>query len=127
VRLVTLDARNAGELDAALRAIPRSAADGVLVAGDFLFVTNVAKIARTVRKTKLPAMAPWMHNPDDGLLMSYGVNLKELGRHAAIFVDKILKGSKPADLPIEQINKYELVIDLRVANEQGIKVPQELP
>jgi putative ABC transport system substrate-binding protein len=52
--------------------------------------------------------------------------IQELGRHAAIFVDKILKGSKPADLPIEQINKYELVIDLRVANEQGIKVPQEL-
>ena len=58
--------------------------------------------------------------------MSYGVNLKELGRHAAIFVDKTLKGGKPADLPIEQINKYELVIDLRVANELGIKVPQEL-
>ena len=126
VRLVTLDARNAGELDAALRTVPRSGADGVLVAGDFLFATNERKIARTVRKAKLPAIVSWMQNPDDGLLMSYGVNLKELGRHAAIFVDKILKGAKPADLPIEQINKYELVIDLRVANEQGIKVPQEL-
>ena len=66
MRLVTLDARDAGELDAALQALPRSAADGVLVAGDFLFATNEREIARAVRKAKLPAMVPWMQNPDDG-------------------------------------------------------------
>ena len=58
--------------------------------------------------------------------MSYGPDLKESARKLAVYVDKILKGSKPGDLPIEQISKYDLVIDLRVACEQGIKVPQEL-
>jgi putative tryptophan/tyrosine transport system substrate-binding protein len=58
--------------------------------------------------------------------MSYGVGLRDAGRKVATYVDKILKGAKPADLPIEQISKYELVIDLRVAKELDLKVPQEL-
>ena len=58
--------------------------------------------------------------------MSYGASTKEMGRQAAGYADKILKGAKPADLPIEQSSKYDLVIDLRVARELGLKVPQEL-
>ena len=58
--------------------------------------------------------------------MSYGPDSKEIGRKVAVYVDKILKGAKPADLPIEQISKYELVVNLRVARELGIKMPQDL-
>ena len=61
-----------------------------------------------------------------GALMSYGPDLKEAGRKMAGYVDRILKGARPADLPIEQIAKYELVIDLRVAQELGLKVPQDV-
>jgi putative ABC transport system substrate-binding protein len=67
-----------------------------------------------------------MQKPEDGLLMSYGVNIKEIGRRAALFVDRIFKGAKPADLPIEQISKYELIVDLRAARALGVKAPQEL-
>jgi len=60
------------------------------------------------------------------MLLSYGPNLKEMNHRAAVYVDRILKGAKPADLPIEQGSKFELIIDLRVARELGIKVPQDL-
>jgi len=126
VRLVVLDARNATELATVLHTLSRNTADGVLVAGDFLFNTNVATIASAVRKSKLSAIVPWMQKPEGGLLMSYGVNIKEIGRHAAVFVDRILKGAKPADVPIEQISNYELIVDLRAARALGVKVPQEL-
>ena len=58
--------------------------------------------------------------------MSYGPNYKDVGRKVAVYVDKILKGAKPADLPIEQLSKYELIIDLRVARELKLNVPQDL-
>ena len=126
VQLVTLDARNAVELDAALRALQRGAADGVLVTGDILFRVNRSKVTQAVRKARLPATFPFREYHEDRALMSYGPNLRDTGRKMAVYVDKILKGAKPADLPIEQMSKYELVVDLRVARELGLDVPQEL-
>jgi putative ABC transport system substrate-binding protein len=79
-----------------------------------------------VARTKLPGIFPWRDYHDAGVLMSYGANIKEMGRQAAAYVDKILKGAKPADLPIAQSSKYDLVINLRVARQLGLKVPQEL-
>jgi putative ABC transport system substrate-binding protein len=125
LQVTTLDAQNSAELEAALRAIPPSA-HGFVVAGDILFVVNRFKIARALREARMPAIFVVRTSSDDGLLMSYGPNLKEAMRRMSVYVDKILKGAKPADLPIEQISKYELVIDLRVARELGIKVPQDL-
>jgi len=69
---------------------------------------------------------PWRGFHEYGVLMSYGPDPNELMRRGAYYVDKILKGAKPGDLPIEQVSKVDLVIDLRVAREMGIKVPQEL-
>jgi putative ABC transport system substrate-binding protein len=126
VQLVAFDVRNQRELDAALLALPRSGVDGVLVTTGHVLRLNKSKVARAIRKAKLPAMFPYREYHDDGVLMSYGPNTQEVGRKMAFYVDKILKGAKPADLPIEEMSTYQLVIDLRVARELGIKVPQEL-
>jgi putative tryptophan/tyrosine transport system substrate-binding protein len=126
LKLVTWDVREAADIDAAFRAKSHSATDAVLVAADHLFLTNKAKLAWNVRRVRLPAMVPWRENLGDGLLMSYGPNLTEVMRRAAIYVDKILKGAKPNDLPIEQVSKYELIIDLRVARALGLEVSQEM-
>jgi putative ABC transport system substrate-binding protein len=126
LQLLKLAAGNAGELDAVLHALPRSGAHALLIAGDGFFYMNRAKIAAATRKARLPAMAPSKEYQADGLLASYGPSLKETARKMAAYVDKILKGAKPADLPIEQISNYELVINLRVARAMGLKVPQDL-
>jgi putative ABC transport system substrate-binding protein len=126
VQLVYLDARNADELTSALGAISRSAASGVLISGDALLHANKPRIAQAVRKARLPSVSPYKDYHEEGVLMSYGPNLIAVGRKLAVYVDKILKGARPADLPIEEMSTYELVINLRVAKEIGISVPQAL-
>ena len=126
MQVVAVDARSAAELDAALRRLQHRAHDGFMVSSDLLFLTNRAKVAAAVAKAKLPGIFPWRDYHDVGVLMSYGASTREMGRRAAAYVDKILKGAKPADLPVEQSSKYELVIDLRVAHELGLKVPEIL-
>ena len=126
MQIVAVYARNAKELDAALRGLQHHASDGIMVSSDVLFLGNRAKVAAAVARARLPGIFPWRDYHDVKVLMSYGASSKEMGRQAAGYVDKILKGAKPADLPIEQSSKYELVIDLRVARELGLKVPQEL-
>ena len=126
IHIVALNARNADELDSALRGVHRSAGDAFTVSSDVFFLANKAKIAEAVAKAKLPAIFPQRDYHDAGVLMSYGASLKEMGRQAAVYADKILKGAKPGELPIEQMSKYELVVNLRVARAMGLKVPQEL-
>ena len=124
VRLVKLDARNDAEIDRVLGTIRRRSADGLLVSGDLFFLASKGKLTWAVREAKLPAVFPLKEY--HGALVSYGSDLTEAGRRMANYVDRILRGAKPADLPIEQITKYELIVDLRVAQELGLKVPQEL-
>ncbi len=126
VRLVILDARNAAEMDAAVHAIPRSAADAVLVSGDLLALANRDKIAQAVRKARLPAMFPFKKYHEAGVLMSYGANYEVAMSQIGTYIDRILKGAKPSELPIEQVSRYDFVINLRVAREMGIEVPQAL-
>jgi putative ABC transport system substrate-binding protein len=126
MQIVEVDARNAAELDAVLRGLQHRASDGFMVSSDVFFLANRAKVAAAVARAKLPGMFPGRDYHDAGVLMSYGTSTKEMGRQAAAYVDKILKGARPADLPIEQSSKYALVIDLRVARQLGLKVPQEL-
>jgi putative ABC transport system substrate-binding protein len=123
LQLVLLDARNAAEIDAAFQAIAASRPDGVLLAPDFLFVQHKEKIETGVRAARLPAMSP---TKEIALVMSYGPDVREGIRRTASYVDKILKGAKPADLPVEQISDFKLVIDLRVARAMGFEVPQAL-
>jgi putative tryptophan/tyrosine transport system substrate-binding protein len=126
VQIETFDARNIQELDGALQAMRASKPDAIFVGGDTIFLRAVAKIAEAVRTTKLPAIFPYREYHAPGALMSYGPSMKDVGRRVAGYVDKILKGAKPSGLPIEQVTKYELIINLRQAREIGIEVPPEL-
>ncbi|MGH9578815.1 MAG: ABC transporter substrate-binding protein, partial [Terriglobales bacterium] len=126
IQVVAVDARNAVELDAALRRLRHRASDGVMVSSDLLFLANRAKVAAAVARARLPGMFPGRDYHDAGILMSYGTNLKEAMRRAAAYVDKILKGAKPSELPIEQLSSYEFVVNLRVAREMGINIPQSI-
>jgi ABC-type uncharacterized transport system substrate-binding protein len=126
LQLVKLDARNETELRAVLQALERGTADGAIVSNDLVYRSTVSKVAQVIRKAKLPAIFTYRQYLNEGGLMSYGPDPRDVGRKLAVYVDKILKGAKPADLPIEQLSKYELVIDLRVARELNLTVPREL-
>ena len=125
LELIVLDVHPAG-IDAALAGIERTSTHAILVAADILFLDNRAKIASRILKSKIPAIFPATEYHDAGVFMSYGPNLTYVNRRLAHYVDKILKGAKPAEVPIEQISNYELVIDLRVARRLGLHVPEEL-
>ncbi len=126
LQLETFDARGTGDLDAALRALQRSAPHAVLIASDLALLTENAKIASAIRKARIPAIFPWKEYHEHGALMSYGPNLKDTLRRVASYVVRILKGAKPADLPIEEVSQFDLVFDLRVARELKLEVPQSL-
>jgi len=126
MHLVPFDARTGAELDISLHAIQRTAPDAVLVASDLGLLRERAKIASAIRKARIPAVFPWREYHEPGALMSYGPDLRDVTRRTASYVVKILKGTKPSDLPVEEISKFDLVIDLRLAHELGINVPQEL-
>jgi putative ABC transport system substrate-binding protein len=126
VHLETFEARNSAEIDESLRAIQRSAPGAILVASDLVLLTEKARIVSAIRKARIPAMFPWKEYHKQGALMSYGPDLKDVTRRTAFYVVKILKGAKPSDLPVEEVSKFDLVIDLRIAQELKIEVPQEL-
>jgi len=126
VRLQTLDARNTRELDVVLQSLDKNPPEAILVGGDGLYLGHKEKVAAAVRKARVPAMFTHDDYHEHGALMSYGPSLREPARLAAGYVDKILKGAKPSDLPIEQISRFELIVDLRLARELGIDVPREL-
>jgi len=100
--------------------------DGVLNADNPLFVTHRVRLAEAVAGSRLPAIYPARLYVEAGGLMSHGPNLPDLWRHAAVYVDKILKGAKPADLPVEQPTTFELVINLKAARALGLTIPQSL-
>jgi putative tryptophan/tyrosine transport system substrate-binding protein len=123
VRLQYLDVRAAKDIEAALQAAGKDRADAVLVLQSFVLNSHRKKIVDLAVKSRLPAIyyAPeWV---EDGGLMSYGVSFTDLNRRAAIYVDKILKGTKPAELPVEQPIKFEFVINLKAAKQIGLIIP----
>ncbi len=123
VQLQFVEARSPGELDSAFRAISGQGAGAILVLSDPVFTTHRARIVELVAKTRLPAMYGIRDAAEAGGLMSYGPDYAELGRRSATYVDRILKGAKPADLPVEQPTKFELVVNLKTAKALGIAVP----
>ncbi len=101
-------------------------ADAIFVPADSMFYQYRVRLAQLAVKTRLPAMWGLREQAEVGGLMAYATDLHDLGRRAAIFVDKILKGAKPADLPVEQPTKFELVINLKTAKALGLTIPPSL-
>lgn len=107
----------------AWRAAGKERADALLLLGSPIFFSHRKELANLAVKSRLPATYNRPEYVADGGLMSYGVNSSDLLRRAATFVDKILKGAKPADLPVEQPTKFEFIINLKAAKQIGLTIP----
>jgi putative ABC transport system substrate-binding protein len=123
VRLQPLEARGPNEIDSAFAAMTRERAGTVIVLADTMLVAHRTRIADLAAKSRLPAVYGLTDHAEVGGLMAYGLNIADLYRRAATYVDKILKGAKPADLPVEQPMKFEFVINLKTAKQIGLTIP----
>ena len=126
VTLQSFEVRDPADFDNAFVAITRARPDALLTLGDPLMVTYRASVATFALNAGLPAMFTHRQFVEVGGLMSYGANFPDLFRRAARYVDKILKGAKPADLPVEQPTKFELFLNLSTAKKLGLVVPPTL-
>jgi putative ABC transport system substrate-binding protein len=124
--LQPLDMRGPEDFEAAFATATRGNAQALVTFDDALTNSHRTRIVALAVSSHLPAMYGLREFPDDGGLMSYGPNFVDLFRRAATFVDKILKGAKPADLPVEQPTKFEFVINRRTANALGLAIPPGL-
>jgi len=114
------------QLDAVVEEIARQRSQAVVVVTDAMYLTERAKLQELMQTTRLPVAYALREHVVAGGLLSYGANLAANYRHAATYVDKILKGAKPADLPVEQTTKFELVINLKTAKSLGINIPKDI-
>jgi len=127
LELQSVEVSRVEDLDGAFSAITNQRAQGLVLPGaNPVGFMNRGKIVDFAQRNRLPAMYPTKEYVDAGGLMSYGPSLPDLFRHAAIYVDKILKGAKPANLPVEQPTKFELVINLKTAKALGLAIPPSL-
>jgi putative ABC transport system substrate-binding protein len=123
VKLQYLDVLNPKDIETAFRAAGKGRADAVLVQSTPVLFSQRRQTTDLAVKNRLPAIYDTTEFLEDGGLMSYGANRSDLFRRAAVYVDKILKGAKPADLPVEQPTKFELVINLKTAKQIGLTIP----
>src|SRR6266436_6242029 len=123
VKLQYLDILSPKDIETAFRAASKGSADAVLIIAGPVFVLQRAQLVDLAEKARLPAMYPQTEYTEAGGLMYYGTNNPDLSRRAATYVDKILKGAKPADLPVEQPTKFEFIINLKAAKQIGLTIP----
>jgi putative ABC transport system substrate-binding protein len=126
VQLQVLQVRERQEIDDAFAAMARRRAEALLVVSDPMLFAQLERIVDLAARHRLPGIFEWREFAQAGGLMSYGTNIADMYRRLATYVDKILKGAKPSDLPIEQPTKYELVINLKTAKALGLTIPQPL-
>jgi putative ABC transport system substrate-binding protein len=126
IQLQPVRARTPDELDTAFSAMARARANALIVLADPIFFLHRQRLADLEAKNRLPAMYGLTEHAEAGGLMAYSANFAEVARRAATHVDKILKGAKPGDLPIEQPTMFELVINLKTAKALGLTIPQSL-
>ena len=126
VRLHLLEARAPNEFDGVFTEMATRRATAVLVVADGLFVSHGKKLADLEAKYQLPSMHTLSSNVEAGSLMSYGPDIVAVWRRTAVLVDRVLKGAKPADLPVQQPTTYELVINLSRARALGLTIPPSL-
>jgi putative ABC transport system substrate-binding protein len=121
-----VEAHGPGDLDGVFATITKEGARAAVVVSGTMFYANRVQLVEHALKSHLPMMCNYREYVAAGCLMAYGFDLPDLFRRAAIYVDKILKGAKPADLPIEQATKFELVINLQTAKALGLTIPPSL-
>ena len=126
VQLHSLETRSLGEFDKAFEDAIRARVDALAILPAPVFVTNRKRIVDFAAKQRLPSIYHLREFVDSGGLIAYGPDRSDLFRRAATFVDKILRGAKPADLPVERPTKFELVINLKTAKALGLAIPQSL-
>ncbi len=114
---------NAKDIAVAFRAAAEGRADGVIVLGSLILNSHRSQIVELAAKSRLPATYSRPEYIEAGGLMTYGVNINDLFRRAAIYVDKILKGAKPGKLPVEQPTKFEFIINLKAAKRIDLTIP----
>jgi ABC-type uncharacterized transport system substrate-binding protein len=118
--------RTPEEFATAFSAISRAHAQALYLLENPLFYQQKMTLAKLASKARLPAIYGWRGFADAGGLMSYGANYEDLMRRSAVYIDKILKGANPGDLPVEQPTKFELVVNLKTAKTLGITIPQSI-
>jgi putative ABC transport system substrate-binding protein len=123
VKLKVLGVRTPGDLNKIFPALTKERADALAVSDNTIFFTHRKQIVEFATKSRLPTVFALKEYVEAGGLMSYGVNVADLFRRAATYVDRILKGAKPADLPVEQPTKFELIINLKTAKQIGLTIP----
>ncbi len=126
LQLVLLRAIDEHEIDEAMENLIQQRAAALIVSGDVLFYGRRAEIAELGLRYKIPTSCPFRDQTVAGCLMSYGANPAETQRQAGNYVGRILKGEKPADLPVQQPTKFELAINLKTAKALGLTIPQSL-
>jgi putative ABC transport system substrate-binding protein len=123
---VTTPANDAAEIQRAIDAFAREPKGSLLVVPDITTTVNRGLIVTLAARNRLPAVYPFGFFVRDGGLMSYGVDADDRFRQSASYIDRILKGSKPADLPVQQPTKFELVINLNTVKALGLTIPRSL-
>jgi putative ABC transport system substrate-binding protein len=126
IQVQPVEVQGAASFDGAFARMVKDRAEGLVLFEDAMFATERARIAALAAQARLPAIYGQRNSVDDGGLMSYGPSIVDAYRNAGNFVDRILKGAKPADLPVEQPTKFELVINLKTAKALGLTIPQSL-
>jgi putative ABC transport system substrate-binding protein len=126
VQIRPIGVKDSGDFDEAFASVQRERADALYALGDSLVSSNRKRIADFATKNRLPAMFTTKQSVEAGGLVSYGTSFFDLFHRSAVYVDKILKGTKPGDLPVEQPTKFDLVINLKTAKAIGLKIPPPL-
>jgi putative tryptophan/tyrosine transport system substrate-binding protein len=126
VKILSLPIRKPDDIEGAVRRLRGERGAALLLLGDFVLTTNMRQIARQALEYRIPAAYTLRGFVDEGGFMSYGTSFEDLYRRSARFVDKILRGAKPGDLPIEQPTKFDLLINLKTAKTIGVSVPRAL-
>jgi putative ABC transport system substrate-binding protein len=126
IKILPLQADTPQKIESAFIAMTQDRAGALVVATDAYFTQQRRQIAELALKHRLPAISGIRENAEAGILMSYGQDPADLWRRSTMYVDKILKGAKPGDLPVEQPTKFSLVINRKTAKALGITLPQEL-
>jgi len=126
VKVLAVEARNRDEIERGIALMADEGTQGVIVFGDAAFVNERRHIAELAIKYRLPSISTMSEFAEAGGLITYGQNTDNNFNHAATYVDKIFKGAKPSDLPVEQPTSFELIINTKTARALGLTIPQSL-